>query len=118
MTISVWRHQKDQSGVLLDVGVHFADMMEYFMGPVSSIYAQTRLHEPVRYNPVAEGKEPTSNPAGVYGRWQKDMPAQFDATAEDAAYATIQFENGALAQYIEDHAGHGQGHVVSPDPRF
>ena len=23
MTISVWRHQKNQSGVLLDVGVHF-----------------------------------------------------------------------------------------------
>ena len=26
MLISVWRHQKDQSGVLLDVGVHFADI--------------------------------------------------------------------------------------------
>ncbi len=109
MTISVWRHQKDQSGILLDVGVHFADIMEYFLGNAATIYAQTRLYEPIRYNPAAEGKESTSNPAGVYGRWQKQMPAQFRATAEDAAYATITFQNGAVAQYLEDHAGHGQG---------
>jgi predicted dehydrogenase len=49
------------------------------------------------------------SPAGVYERWQKEMPAQFEATAEDAAYATILFANGAVAQYIEDHAVHGQG---------
>lgn len=109
MMISVWRHQKDQSGILLDVGVHFADMMEYFLGPITTVYAQTRLHEPIRHNPVAEGKEPTANPAGVYGRWQKAMPAHFQATAEDAAYATLLFANGAVGQYVEDHAGHGQG---------
>lgn len=109
MTISVWRHQKDQSGVLLDVGVHFADIMEYFLGEATTVYAQTRLHEPTRYNPAAEGKEPTSNPAGVYGRWQKAMPAHFQATAEDAAYAVVTFKNGAVASYLEDHAAHGKG---------
>jgi predicted dehydrogenase len=109
MMISVWRHQKDQSGILLDVGVHFADIMEYFLGDATTVYAQTRLHEPIRRNPVAEGKEPTSNPAGVYARWQKQMPARFEATADDAAYATVTFRNGAVAQYIEDHAAHGQG---------
>jgi predicted dehydrogenase len=71
MTISVWRHQKDQSGVLLDVGVHFADIMEYFMGEIDSVYAQMRLYEPIRHNPAALGQESTSNPAGVYGRWQR-----------------------------------------------
>jgi predicted dehydrogenase len=109
MTISVWRHQKDQSGVLLDVGVHFADIMEYFMGPIESVYAQMRLYERTRYNPAALGGENTSNPAGVYGRWQKQMPAEFTATADDAVYATINFKNGAVAQYIENHAEHGQG---------
>ncbi|HXF62322.1 MAG TPA: Gfo/Idh/MocA family oxidoreductase [Caldilineaceae bacterium] len=109
MTISVWRHQKDQSGVLLDVGVHFADIMEYFLGEAATVYAQTRLHEPIRRNPAAEGQESVSNPAGVYGRWQKAMPARFQATAEDAAYATVTFKNGAVCQYLEDHAAHGQG---------
>ncbi len=110
MTISVWRHQKNESGVLLDVGVHFADILEFYLGPVHSVYAQSRLHEPIRYNPAAglAGRS-SSNPAGVYGKWQKKMPAEFEATAEDASYATVLFESGAVAQYIEDHAGHGQG---------
>ena len=65
MTISVWRHQKDQSGVLLDVGVHYADMIEYLLGEVDTVYAQTRLHEPIRYNAAAVTGESGSNPAGV-----------------------------------------------------
>ena len=108
MMISVWRHQKDQSGVLLDVGVHFADILEYFLGEIDTVYAQTRLHEPTRYNPVALGAEPTSNPSGVYGEAQKAMPAEFQATAEDAVYATLTCKNGAVIQMIEDHADHGR----------
>ena len=107
MLISVWRHQKDQSGVLLDVGVHYADIMEYLLGQIDQVYAQTRLHEPVRKNPAATGGA-APNPAGVYGRSQKQMPATFVATAEDAAYATLLFKQGLVGQYVEDHAGHGQ----------
>jgi len=109
MLISVWRHQKDQSGVLLDVGVHYADMMEYLLGEIDTVYAQTRLHEPIRHNSAAVTGESGSNPAGVYTKWQREMPAEFEATAEDAAYATLTFKNGAVAQYIEDHAAWGQG---------
>ncbi|MCY3761127.1 MAG: Gfo/Idh/MocA family oxidoreductase [Gemmatimonadetes bacterium] len=109
MVISDWRHQKNSSGILLDAGVHYADIMEYFLGEADTAYAQTRLHEPVRRNPVA-GRPGVSSgsPGGVYERWQKDMPAEFSATADDAAYATILFKSGAVAQYIEDHAAHGQ----------
>ena len=109
MIISVWRHQKNQSGLLLDVGVHFTDMMEYLLGDITTVYAQTRLHEKVRYNPAARGEESKSNPSGVYGKWQKEMPAEFEATAEDAAYATLTFSSGAVGQYVEDHAIHGDG---------
>ena len=110
MTITVWRHQKNQSGVLLDVGVHFSDILEFYLGPVRTVYAQSRLHEPIRYNPAAgQAGRSSSNPAGVYGKWQNQMPAQFEATAEDASYATLLFESGAVCQFIEDHAAHGQG---------
>ncbi|RKU25486.1 hypothetical protein C6497_15525 [Candidatus Poribacteria bacterium] len=109
MLISVWRHQKNQSGVLLDVGVHYADMIEYLLGEVETVYAQTRLHEPIRHNPAAVSGESGSNPAGVYTEWQRKMPAEFEATAEDAAYATLTFKNGAVGQYIEDHGAWGQG---------
>ena len=110
MLISVWRHQKNTSGILLDVGVHFTDMLEYLMGNVVEVYAQTRLHERVRRNPMAGGGDDGGSPlGGVYGRWQRRMPATFEATAEDAAYATLTFESGAVGQYIEEHAGHGRG---------
>ncbi len=109
MLISVWRHQKDQSGVLLDVGVHYADMIEYLLGEVETVYAQTRLHEPIRHNPAAVTGESGSNPAGVYTEWQRKMPAEFEATAEDAAYATLTFKSGVVGQYIEDHGAWGQG---------
>lgn len=109
MTISVWRHQKDQSGVLLDVGVHYADMIEYLLGDIDTIYAQTRLHEPIRYNAAAVTGESGSNPAGVYTKWQRKMPAEFEATAEDAAYATLTFKSGVVGQYIEDHGAWGEG---------
>jgi len=109
MLISVWRHQKNASGLLLDVGVHFADILEFFMGDIATVYAQTRLHEKVRKNPMAGEGAKDGSPAGVYGRWQKEMPAEFEATAEDAGYATIVFENGAVCQYVEDHAARGQG---------
>ncbi len=110
MTITVWRHQKNQSGVLLDVGVHFSDILEFYLGPVRTVYAQSRLHEPIRYNPAAgPAGRSSSNPAGVYGKWQNQMPVQFEATAEDASYATLLFESGAVGQFIEDHAAHGQG---------
>ena len=109
MLISVWRHQKDQSGVLLDVGVHYADILEFYLGPITTAYAQSRLHEPYRLNPAAGGGENASNPAGVYGKWQKDMPGRFEATAEDASYATLTFASGAVASYVEDHSAHGQG---------
>ncbi len=109
MLISVWRHQKDQSGVLLDVGVHYSDMIEYLLGDVETVYAQTRLHEPIRHNPAAVTGESGSNPGGVYTAWQRQMPAEFEATAEDAAYATLTFKNGVVGQYIEDHGAWGQG---------
>lgn len=112
MMITVWRHLKNVSGLLLDVGVHFADILEYFMGPVASIYAQTRLHEKIRYNDMAgidPEKSPRNSPAGVYEHWQTEMPAEFEATAEDAAYATLTFESGAVCQYLEEHATFGKG---------
>jgi predicted dehydrogenase len=107
--ISVWRHQKLASGVLLDVGVHYADMLEYLLGPVTTVAAETRLHEPVRvsagpgtHREAVGGGQPTS---GFYARWP--LPPRAECTAEDAAYALLTFASGAVASYLEDHAGHG-----------
>ena len=59
------------------------------------------------------GKDPEkakrNSPAGVYEHWQAEMPAEFEVTAEDAAYATLTFESGAVCQYLEEHATFGKG---------
>jgi len=81
------RHYKRGGGPLLDVGVHYTYVTEYLMGEVESVYAHTRLHERIR----SAGK------------------TSLQADAEDAAYAVLTFKNGAVGQYVEDHAGHGQG---------
>ncbi|WP_420113132.1 Gfo/Idh/MocA family protein [Pseudactinotalea sp.] len=108
MAISMWRHMKDESGILFDAGTHYTDMMEYYLGPVTSVYAQMRLFEKTRYNPAATGGAPASNPGGVYGQSQAAMPAQFEATAEDALYAMANFASGAIGQYAENRAEHGR----------
>ncbi|MGB9597858.1 MAG: Gfo/Idh/MocA family protein [Candidatus Poribacteria bacterium] len=89
--VTPWRHYKRGGGPLLDVGVHYSYVVEYLMGEVESVYAQKRLHEPIRKN--------------VSGK----MPSDVQADAEDAVYATLTFKNGAVGQFIEDHSGHGQG---------
>ena len=107
MFITVWRHRKEQGGLLVDAGVHDTDMMEYLCGPVTEVYAQARLHEPERANPSATPGGGAVNPAGVYGRWQRHMPERFAVDAEDAVYATLRFANGAAGQYVSDHAARG-----------
>jgi len=86
--VTPWRHFKRGGGPILDVGVHNTYVTEYMMGEVESVYAHARLHEAVRRN--NEGLE-------------------IEPDAEDAVYATFLFQSGAVGQYIEDHAGHGQG---------
>ena len=112
MLISVWRHMKNDSGVMLDVGTHYTDIFEFYLGEATSLYAQTRLHEKVRFNPHA-GRDvdpaKVTSPGGVYEKWQKEMPGEFEPTADDAGYATIQFASGAVGQYVLDRAGHGRG---------
>ena len=111
MQITTWRHVKSQGGILVDMGVHYGDIMEFFMGPVATVYAQKRLHEAVRINMRGDAKTGAlGNPGGAYTRWQAQMPDTFEPDVEDALYGTIVFKNGAVAQFSEDHAGWGKGY--------
>lgn len=109
MAISVWRHRREHGGILLDVGVHFADVLEYLLGRIDTAYAVTRLHEPVRRNPAAGAGGVAVDPADAYAQWQRAAPAEFEATAEDALYGTLTFASGVVGSVIQDHAGRGAG---------
>jgi predicted dehydrogenase len=99
--ITPWRHMKMTGSMPIDEGVHHADILRYYMGEVRLVYGETRLHEKVRHNTKSAG------PGGFYARWSANYPDQIEPTGDDALYAFVAFESGAVGQWINDHAGHG-----------
>jgi predicted dehydrogenase len=102
IAITPWRHMKHTGTIAVDAGVHYADILRFLIGEVRTVFGEARLHEKVRYNTGSAG------PGGFYGRWSADFPAQIEPTGEDALYAQVIFENGAIGQWVDDNAGHGK----------
>ncbi|MDQ3808722.1 MAG: Gfo/Idh/MocA family oxidoreductase [Chloroflexota bacterium] len=102
IAITPWRHMKHTGGIVVDAGIHYADILRYYLGEARTIYGEVRLHEKVRYNTRSAG------PGGYYAHWSAGFPDQVEPTGEDALYAHVSFESGAIGHWIDDHAGHGQ----------
>jgi predicted dehydrogenase len=104
IVITPWRHRKDSGGMLLDGGVHNADLMLYYLGDIRQVYARTALWEKTRYKPKGGG-----GVSEFYARWQAEMPDAIQATAEDTVTAVIHFASGAMGQWTQSYAAHGRG---------
>jgi predicted dehydrogenase len=100
--ITPWRHQKLHGTITLDGGVHSADILQYYFGDATSAFGQTRLYEPTRVT------RQTAGPGGFYEKWAANLPETVEATGEDAVFGLITFANGALGQWVDHYAGHGQ----------
>jgi len=100
--ITPWRHQKLTGTLALDAGVHGADILMYYFGPAAAAYGQTRLYEPIRV------RRDTAGPGGFYEKWAANLPPTVAATGEDALFGLITFAGGALGQWVDHYAGHGQ----------
>ena len=120
--ITPWRHMKLAGALPVDAGVHSADILQYLFGPVRSASGISRLFEPRRYN------RHTAGPGGFYERWAASMPDQIEPDGEDALFGLFTFENGAVGQWTEHHAGHGltvrsrhlfgtRGSIIAPGDR-
>lgn len=88
---TTWRHRLAMGGVLLDVPVHMAYVLEHLMGPLQSVYAQTQLVQRVR-----EGKDWAGNQVRV------------DVDAEDVFSAVLTFVNGAQGSWTANFASPGE----------
>jgi predicted dehydrogenase len=84
------------------MGVHYADLWLYFLGPVVRIAGHVALFEPVRH-----GEAPRGMMATYYGTAGTSEPVQ--ATAEDTAAGQVLFADGAIGQWLMCVAGHGEG---------
>jgi predicted dehydrogenase len=100
--ITPWRHQKLTGALTLDAGVHSADILQYYFGDPASAFGQTRLYEKTRV------RRDTAGPGGWYEKWAANIPPRIEATGEDAMFGLITFANGALGQWTDHYAGHGE----------
>lgn len=73
-----WNYRaEDGGGMILDMFPHWRYVLDRVIAPVRSVYAQSVTHIPVRVD--EDGKE-------------------YEATADDAAYAVLELEGGIIAQ--------------------
>ncbi len=72
-----WNYRKqDGGGIVLDMFPHWQYLLADLFGPISALYARQATHLPQRWDEHGE---------------------RYDVTADDAAYAVLEFESGALA---------------------
>ena len=86
--ISKWRHMKDTGAIGLDMSIHYADIIEYYVGPVERVWGRGIIAEPVRYT--------------------QDRSESIIPTGEDALFASMQTKDGIDVQYTYLPSGVGK----------
>lgn len=100
--ITPWRHLKLRGGPIIDLGVHFTDMIRYQLGDVEEVYGNVRLVEPTRRKP-----ESINDTYTFYRNRFDAMEAEVPATAEDTSVAIFQMESGVTVNWLVGLGGHG-----------
>ena len=94
VVITPWRSTSAQGGLLMDVGVHNADMFEYFMGPVEEITAWAGVLEPQRsFQGLNSNLEP------FYQLSNRQVGGDYLADGVDSGFALLRFASGAAGQW-------------------
>jgi len=102
MAATPWRHLKEKGAIGLDMGVHYADIIRYYLGEYARIFGRGLIVEPVRRRPVAE-----NHPLISYREQTPTYPETIEATGEDSILAQYVMESGATVQF--SHLGGGRG---------
>ena len=106
VAITPWRHSKTSGGIFVDVAVHYADMLQYFLGPVDQVHAWAGILEPVR-----RWKGLQWAAGGFYESSNRNAAGDYEATAEDSGAALMKLRNGASAQWTFIRGAGGGGSV-------
>jgi len=41
--ITPWRHRRDRGGIVVDMGVHYTDILEYYLGPIDTVVGMSAI---------------------------------------------------------------------------
>lgn len=106
---TVWRAKKDQAGgMVLDAGVHNADLLVYLMGEPSTVYAESAVFERDRLLGTMERQSPRL--AQFYNHRVETGGSVGDTIEHDAAdtaFSVIRFKSGAIGQMTLTDVAHG-----------
>jgi predicted dehydrogenase len=91
VAITPWRHRLAKGGIIMDMGIHYADLLEYYLGPVTQVVGMNGLIDHERAD--AQGQ-------------------RHPVDAEDITAGVARYQSGAIAHYLIDRAGRGEGHFV------
>jgi len=91
VAITPWRHLRAKGGIIVDMGIHYADLQEFYLGPIAQVVGMNALIDRERID--AQGQTHPSD-------------------SEDLMAGVARFEGGALLHYLMNRAGRGEGHFV------
>jgi predicted dehydrogenase len=83
IALSVWRHRKVSGGILVDMGVHYGDILQYLVGELDTLTGLTRRIEDSRMD--------------AEGRWH-------EVDSEDVCLGLATTASGAFVQWSMDYA--------------
>ena len=104
MAITPWRHLKEKGAIGMDMGVHYADIIQFYLGEYDQIFGSGFIVEPLRRKPDHE-----SHPLESYRKRVKTYPEFVEATGEDSVVALYRMASGAVANLtlVEGRGGKG-----------
>ncbi len=102
MIITPWRHLKEKGAIGLDMGVHYTDIIQYYMGEYQQMFGTGLIVEKMRRRPDSHGLDLES-----YKERYKEMPEVIEATGEDSVVASYVMDSGAMVQF--SYIGGGKG---------
>lgn len=91
VAITPWRHLRAKGGIIIDMGIHYADLQEYYLGPISQVVGMNALIDRERVD--AQGQRHPSD-------------------SEDLMAGVARFQNGAILHYLMDRAGRGESQFI------
>jgi predicted dehydrogenase len=91
VAITPWRHLRARGGIIVDMGIHYADLQEYYLGPVAQVVGMNALIDRQRVD--AQGQLHPSD-------------------SEDVMAGVARFQSGAILHYLMNYAGRGEGHFI------